>query len=74
MPFSGIAEPRIARSKSGSLADSPSIAAIAGRRNISAEMSAETGLPDMPRTGISPIIPKMTGLPGRMATFQKPGA
>src|SRR3954447_8737931 len=36
-----------------------------------AQTAEETGLPGRPRTGVVPRRPKISGLPGRMAIFQK---
>ena len=52
----------------------PSIAAIAGRRNSIAQTSVETGLPGRPSSGMSRSRPKISGLPGRIAIFQKSSA
>ena len=51
-----------------------SIAAMAGCRNRIAQTSVETGLPGRPSKGVLPRRPKISGLPGRIAIFQKSSA
>ena len=53
------------------LAGWPSRARISGSRNRRAQMRDETGLPGRPSTRDCPRRPNISGLPGRMAIFQK---
>ena len=49
----------------------PDSRSSAGSRNSIAQTRAETGLPGRPSTGVAPSRPEISGLPGRMAIFQK---
>ena len=44
---------------------------MAGFRKSIAQTSVDTGLPGRPSSGVFPSLPKIRGLPGRIAIFQK---
>ena len=70
MSFASKAQPRVA-GISGGLGSRPWSDRIEDRMKRTAQTPDETGFPGRPSKGISLIRPKIRGLPGRIATFQK---
>src|SRR5262249_2597037 len=60
-----------AGSRGGSIVAAPAIRRSAGRRKSSKVTIAETGLPGSPKTGRSPRVPNVIGLPGRIDTCHR---